>query len=121
MRIINDDSEFKKAWDDAKREASASFGNDGLYLEKFVEEPRHIEIQLAGDQYGKVCHLSERDCSIQRRHQKLLEESPSPFVDKALREKMGDAAVKGAETIKYEGVGTIEFLVDKYKNFYFME
>jgi acetyl-CoA carboxylase biotin carboxylase subunit len=87
MRIINDDSEFKKAWDDAKREAGASFGNDGLYLEKFVEEPRHIEIQVVGDQYGKVCHLSERDCSIQRRHQKLLEETPSPIISQELREK----------------------------------
>ena len=121
MRIINDDSEFKKAWDDAKREASASFGNDGLYLEKFIEEPRHIEIQIVGDQYGKVCHLSERDCSIQRRHQKLVEETPSPVVNQELRERIGDAAVKGAKAIKYEGAGTIEFLVDKHGNFYFME
>src|SRR5882757_6517627 len=121
MRIINDDSEFKKAWDDAKREASASFGNDGLYLEKFVEEPRHIEIQLVGDQYGKACHLSERDCSIQRRHQKLVEETPSPIVTQELRERMGEAAVKGALAINYEGVGTIEFLVDKHGDFYFME
>jgi acetyl-CoA carboxylase biotin carboxylase subunit len=121
MRIINDESEFKKAWDDAKREAGASFGNDGLYLEKFVEEPRHIEIQLVGDQYGKACHLSERDCSIQRRHQKLVEETPSPIVSQELRERMGEAAIKGALAINYEGVGTIEFLVDKYGDFYFME
>ncbi len=121
MRIINDESEFKKAWDDAKREAAASFGNDGLYLEKFVEEPRHIEIQVVGDQYGKVCHLSERDCSIQRRHQKLVEETPSPVVTQELRERMGEAAIKGAKAINYEGVGTIEFLVDKHGDFYFME
>jgi len=121
MRIINNASEFKKAWDDAKREAGASFGNDGLYLEKFIEEPRHIEIQLVGDQYGKVCHLSERDCSIQRRHQKLVEETPSPIVNQELRERMGEAAVKGAKAINYEGAGTIEFLVDKHGNFYFME
>ncbi len=121
MRIINDESEFKKAWDDAKREAGASFGNDGLYLEKFVEEPRHIEIQVVGDQYGKVCHLSERDCSVQRRHQKLVEETPSPVVSQELRERMGEAAIKGAKAINYEGAGTIEFLVDKHGDFYFME
>ncbi len=121
MRIINDESEFKKAWDDAKREAAASFGNDGLYLEKFVEEPRHIEIQVVGDQYGKVCHLSERDCSIQRRHQKLVEETPSPVVNQELRERMGEAAIKGSKAINYEGAGTIEFLVDKHGDFYFME
>jgi len=121
MRIINDESEFKKAWDDAKRESGAAFGNDGLYLEKFVEEPRHIEIQVVGDQYGKVCHLSERDCSIQRRHQKLVEETPSPIVSQELRERMGEAAIKGAQAIKYEGAGTIEFLVDKHGDFYFME
>jgi len=121
MRIINEESEFKKAWDDAKREAGAAFGNDGLYLEKFVEEPRHIEIQVVGDQYGKVCHLSERDCSIQRRHQKLVEETPSPVVSQELRERMGEAAVKGAKAINYEGAGTIEFLVDKHGDYYFME
>jgi acetyl-CoA carboxylase biotin carboxylase subunit len=121
MRIIVNESEFKKAWDDAKREAGAAFGNDGLYLEKFVEEPRHIEIQIVGDQYGKVCHLSERDCSIQRRHQKLVEETPSPIVNQELRERMGEAAVKGAKAINYEGAGTIEFLVDKHGQFYFME
>jgi acetyl-CoA carboxylase, biotin carboxylase subunit len=121
MRIINSEDEFAKAWDDAKREAAASFGNDGLYLEKFVEEPRHIEIQVVGDQYGKACHLSERDCSIQRRHQKLVEETPSPVVTQELRDRMGEAAIKGARAINYEGVGTIEFLVDKYGDFYFME
>lgn len=121
MRIINNESEFKKAWDDAKRESAASFGNDGLYLEKFVEEPRHIEIQVVGDQYGKVCHLSERDCSVQRRHQKLVEETPSPIVSQELRERMGEAAIKGAQAIGYEGAGTIEFLVDKHGDFYFME
>lgn len=121
MRIINNESEFKKAWDDAKRESGASFGNDGLYLEKFVEEPRHIEIQVVGDQYGKVCHLSERDCSVQRRHQKLVEETPSPIVSQELRERMGEAAIKGATAIRYEGAGTIEFLVDKHGDFYFME
>ncbi|MGB3585765.1 MAG: acetyl-CoA carboxylase biotin carboxylase subunit [Tunicatimonas sp.] len=121
MRIVEDKSGFKKAWDDARRESGASFGNDALYLEKFVEEPRHIEIQIVGDQNGKACHLSERDCSIQRRHQKLLEETPSPFMTDELREKMGQAAIKGAEAIGYEGAGTIEFLVDKHRNFYFME
>ncbi|MEI7586715.1 acetyl-CoA carboxylase biotin carboxylase subunit [Runella sp.] len=121
MRIIKDESEFQKAWDDAKRESGAAFGNDGLYLEKFVEEPRHIEIQVIGDQYGTVCHLSERDCSIQRRHQKLVEETPSPVVTPELRARMGAAAVKGASAIAYEGAGTIEFLVDKYGDFYFME
>lgn len=121
MRIIKEDSEFEKAWDDAKMESGAAFGNDGLYLEKFVEEPRHIEIQVVGDQYGKVCHLSERDCSIQRRHQKLVEETPSPVVTQELREQMGEAAIKGASAIGYEGAGTIEFLVDKYGKFYFME
>lgn len=121
MRVVNNDSEFEKAWNEAKMESGTAFGNDGLYLEKFVEEPRHIEIQIVGDRYGKVCHLSERECSIQRRHQKLLEESPSPFITAELREKMGDAAIKGAKAISYEGAGTIEFLVDKDRNFYFME
>lgn len=121
MRIIKDESEFQKAWDDAKMESGAAFGNDGLYLEKFVEEPRHIEIQVVGDQYGTVCHLSERDCSIQRRHQKLVEETPSPIVSPELRERMGEAAIRGASAIAYEGAGTIEFLVDKYGEFYFME
>ncbi len=121
MRIVNDESGFKKAWDSARQEAGASFGNDGLYLEKFVEEPRHIEIQVVGDKNGRVCHLSERDCSIQRRHQKLVEETPSPVMTPELREKMGQAAIKGAEAIKYEGAGTVEFLVDKNMDFYFME
>ncbi|MDF7819774.1 acetyl-CoA carboxylase biotin carboxylase subunit [Runella sp. MFBS21] len=121
MRIIKNESEFQKAWDDAKMESGAAFGNDGLYLEKFVEEPRHIEIQVVGDQFGRVCHLSERDCSIQRRHQKLVEETPSPIVSPELRERMGQAAIKGAAAIGYEGAGTIEFLVDKYGEFYFME
>ena len=121
MRIVRYESEFEKAWNDARTEAKAAFGNDGLYLEKFVEEPRHIEIQVVGDREGKACHLSERDCSIQRRHQKLIEETPSPFIDDDLRERMGNAAVAGAKAISYEGVGTIEFLVDKNKDFYFME
>lgn len=121
MRIVKNDAEFEKAWNDAKTEAAASFGNDGLYLEKFIEEPRHIEIQIVGDRYGKVCHLSERDCSIQRRHQKLVEETPSPIITDKLREKMGKAAISGAKAISYEGVGTIEFLVDKHGDFYFME
>lgn len=121
MRIVKYESEFKKAWDDARQEAGAAFGNDGLYLEKFVEEPRHIEIQIVGDSTGRACHLSERDCSIQRRHQKLVEETPSPFMTDELREAMGQAAIKGAEAIGYEGAGTIEFLVDKNRNFYFME
>nr|MBP9796642.1 acetyl-CoA carboxylase biotin carboxylase subunit [Chitinophagales bacterium] len=121
MRIVWKEDEVESAFDTASMEAKASFNNDGLYMEKYIEEPRHIEIQIAGDQYGRACHLSERDCSIQRRHQKLVEESPSPFLDEKLRKKMGDAAVKAAESIKYEGVGTIEFLVDKHKNFYFME
>ncbi len=121
MRIIRAEEEFEKHWNDARTESAAAFGNDGMYLEKFVEEPRHIEIQVVGDQYGKVCHLSERDCSIQRRHQKLVEEAPSPFITPELRAAMGEAAVKGASAIGYEGVGTIEFLVDKHRNFYFME
>ncbi|KAA9339571.1 acetyl-CoA carboxylase biotin carboxylase subunit [Hymenobacter busanensis] len=121
MRIIRAEDEFEKAWNDARTEAKAAFGNDGVYLEKFVEEPRHIEIQIVGDQFGTVCHLSERDCSIQRRHQKLVEEAPSPFMTPELREKMGKAAVAGAAAISYEGVGTIEFLVDKNRDFYFME
>ena len=121
MRIVHEESGFKKAWDDARQESGAAFGNDALYMEKFVEEPRHVEIQIVGDQYGNVSHLSERDCSIQRRHQKLVEETPSPIVDDDLRERMGQAAVKGAQAINYEGAGTVEFLVDKHRNFYFME
>lgn len=121
MRVVWQDSEMEKAYTTAKAEAAASFKNDGVYMEKFVEEPRHIEIQIAGDQFGNVCHLSERDCSIQRRHQKLVEESPSPFMTPELREKMGKAAIKAASSINYESVGTVEFLVDKHRNFYFME
>jgi acetyl-CoA carboxylase biotin carboxylase subunit len=121
MRIVWEDGEMERAYNNAKAEAAASFKNDGIYMEKFVEEPRHIEIQVAGDQFGNVCHLSERDCSIQRRHQKLVEESPSPFMTDELRQKMGDAAKKAAGAINYESVGTIEFLVDKNRNFYFME
>jgi len=121
MRIVWEEDELQKAWESAKTEAQASFGNDGMYMEKYIEEPRHIEIQVAGDQFGTACHLSERDCSIQRRHQKLIEESPSPFMTDELREKMGEAAIKACNFINYEGVGTVEFLVDKYRNFYFME
>ncbi|MCW8310685.1 acetyl-CoA carboxylase biotin carboxylase subunit [Sphingobacterium thalpophilum] len=121
MRIIWKDEEFEPAWDSARVEAAAAFGNDGIYLEKYVEEPRHIEFQIVGDQFGTVCHLSERDCSIQRRHQKLIEESPSPFMTPELRAAMGEAAIKGAQAVNYEGAGTIEFLVDKHRNFYFME
>jgi acetyl-CoA carboxylase biotin carboxylase subunit len=121
MRVVLNEEEIEKAYSTAKMEAGASFKNDGLYMEKFVEEPRHIEIQVAGDQYGNVCHLSERDCSIQRRHQKLVEESPSPFMTPELRQRMGDAAIKAASAINYESVGTVEFLVDKHRNFYFME
>jgi acetyl-CoA carboxylase biotin carboxylase subunit len=121
MRVVWEESEIEKAYNNAKAEALASFKNDGVYMEKFVEEPRHIEIQVAGDRYGTVCHMSERDCSIQRRHQKLVEESPSPFMTDELRERMGAAAVKAAQAIGYESVGTIEFLVDKNRDFYFME
>ncbi len=121
MRVVWEESELERAYNTAKAEAAAAFKNDGIYMEKFVEEPRHIEIQVAGDRYGTVCHLSERDCSIQRRHQKLVEESPSPFMTPELREKMGAAAIKAASAINYESVGTIEFLVDKHRNFYFME
>ncbi|QIL77870.1 MULTISPECIES: acetyl-CoA carboxylase biotin carboxylase subunit [Hymenobacter] len=121
MRVARTDEELEKGWHDARTEAKAAFGNDGIYLEKFVEEPRHIEIQIVGDQFGRAAHLSERDCSIQRRHQKLVEEAPSPFMTKDLRKKMGNAAVAGAKSIRYEGVGTIEFLVDKNRDFYFME
>ncbi|MCA6451237.1 MAG: acetyl-CoA carboxylase biotin carboxylase subunit [Chitinophagaceae bacterium] len=121
MRVVWNEDDIEKAYSTAKQEAAASFKNDGIYMEKFVEEPRHIEIQVAGDQYGNVCHLSERDCSIQRRHQKLVEESPSPFMTPELRQRMGEAAIKAAKAINYESVGTIEFLVDKHRNFYFME
>jgi len=121
MRAIFAESEIEGAWKSARRESAAAFGNDGMYMEKLILEPRHIEIQVIGDSYGKACHLSERDCSVQRRHQKLVEETPSPFMTDKLRKKMGDAAVKAAEFIAYEGAGTVEFLVDKDRNFYFME
>ncbi|MDI9256004.1 acetyl-CoA carboxylase biotin carboxylase subunit [Flavobacterium sedimenticola] len=121
MRAIWKEDELEKAWESARQEAAAAFGNDGMYMEKLIEEPRHIEIQVVGDSYGKACHLSERDCSVQRRHQKLTEETPSPFMTDELRTKMGEAAVRAAEFIKYEGAGTVEFLVDKHRNFYFME
>ena len=121
MRAVWTKDDLEKAWESARQEAAASFGNDGMYMEKLIEEPRHIEIQVVGDSNGKACHLSERDCSVQRRHQKLTEETPSPFMTEELREKMGDAAVKAAEFIQYEGAGTVEFLVDKHRNFYFME
>ncbi|MFT6960875.1 MAG: acetyl-CoA carboxylase biotin carboxylase subunit [Flammeovirgaceae bacterium] len=121
MRYIKAEEEFEKAWTSARTESAAAFGNDGMYLEKFVEEPRHIEIQVFGDSYGNACHLSERDCSIQRRHQKLVEETPSPFMTDELREAMGKASTEAVKAIKYEGAGTIEFLVDKHRNFFFME
>ncbi|MBC9813739.1 acetyl-CoA carboxylase biotin carboxylase subunit [Crocinitomicaceae bacterium CZZ-1] len=121
MRIVWKEEDIESAWDSARQEAAAAFGNDGIYMEKFIEEPRHIEIQIAGDQYGNACHLSERDCSIQRRHQKLVEETPSPFMTEELRARMGEAAVKATKAVNYEGVGTIEFLVDKNRDFYFME
>ncbi len=121
MRIIWKEEELQPNFESATKEAEAAFGNGAMYMEKFIEEPRHIEIQVVGDQFGKACHLSERDCSIQRRHQKLVEETPSPFMTDELRERMGDAAVKAALAVSYEGVGTVEFLVDKYRNFYFME
>jgi len=121
MRIVWKEDDLQTAWDSARQEAGAAFGNEGVYMEKYIEEPRHIEIQVAGDQYGNACHLSERDCSIQRRHQKLVEETPSPFMTPKLREKMGEAAIKAAKAVNYEGVGTVEFLVDKNRDFYFME
>ena len=121
MRAVWKEEDLKDAWDSARQESKAAFGNDDMYMEKLIEEPRHIEIQIVGDSNGKACHLSERDCSVQRRHQKLTEEVPSPFMTDALRKKMGEAAVKAAEFIKYEGAGTVEFLVDKHRNFYFME
>ncbi len=121
MRIVFSEEEFQEKWESAQQESAAAFGNDALYMEKFVDNPRHIEIQIVGDQTGKAAHLSERDCSIQRRHQKLAEETPSPFMTDELRQKMGEAAVLAAESIKYEGVGTVEFLVDDKRNFYFME
>ena len=121
MRIVWSEDEMEEHWNSARQESKAAFGNDGMYMEKFIEEPRHIEIQVAGDKFGNACHMSERDCSIQRRHQKLVEEVPSPFMTTRLRRAMGKAAVKAAKAVKYEGVGTVEFLVDKNRDFYFME
>ena len=121
MRVVWKEEDMEAAWDSTRAEAGAAFGNDGIYMEKFIEDPRHIEIQIAGDQYGNACHLSERDCSIQRRHQKLVEETPSPFMTDELRDRMGAAAIKAAKAVNYEGVGTVEFLVDKNRDFYFME
>ena len=121
IQVVNSEIELSTAWERARKEANACFNNDGLYLEKFIEDPRHIEIQIVADKQGNVIHLSERDCSIQRRHQKLVEEAPSPFITDSLRKKMSHAAIKGVKSIGYEGVGTIEFLVDKDRNFYFME
>jgi acetyl-CoA carboxylase, biotin carboxylase subunit len=121
MRIVWSEDEMEEHWNSARQESKAAFGNDGMYMEKFIEEPRHIEIQIAGDKFGNACHMSERDCSIQRRHQKLVEEVPSPFMTQKLRKAMGKAAVKAAKAVKYEGVGTVEFLVDKNRDFYFME
>jgi acetyl-CoA carboxylase biotin carboxylase subunit len=121
MRIVWKEEDIETAWDSCRQEAAAAFGNDGLYMEKYIEEPRHIEIQIAGDQYGNACHMSERDCSIQRRHQKLVEETPSPFMTDELRNRMGEAAIKATKAVNYEGVGTVEFLVDKNRDFYFME
>ncbi len=121
MRIVWKEEDMEALWNSAKQEAAAAFGNDGIYMEKYIEEPRHIEIQIAGDQYGNACHMSERDCSIQRRHQKLVEETPSPFMTDDLRQRMGEAAIKATKAVNYEGVGTVEFLVDKNRDFYFME
>jgi acetyl-CoA carboxylase biotin carboxylase subunit len=121
MRIVWKEEDLEAAWDSARQESAAAFGNDGLYMEKYIVEPRHIEIQIAGDQFGNACHLSERDCSIQRRHQKLVEETPSPFMTDELRNRMGEAAIKAAKAVNYEGVGTVEFLVDINRDFYFME
>lgn len=121
MRVVWKEDEIVEQLEKAQIEAKAAFGNEGMYMEKFIEDPRHIEIQIVGDQHGNYCHLSERDCSIQRRHQKLVEETPSPFMTKKLRKEMGEAAIKAAAAVNYEGVGTVEFLVDKHRNFYFME
>ncbi len=121
MRVVWSEDEMEDHWNSARQESLAAFGNNGMYMEKFIEEPRHIEIQIAGDKFGNACHMSERDCSIQRRHQKLVEETPSPFMTKDLRKRMGEASVKAAKAVNYEGVGTVEFLVDKNRDFYFME
>ena len=121
MRIAREESEMEVAFNTARHEAEQGFNNPAVYIEKYMENPRHVEVQVFGDQYGNVIHFGERDCSVQRRHQKLIEESPSPVVDEALREKMGEAALKGCKAVGYENAGTIEFLIDKEGNFYFME
>ncbi len=121
MRIVNNSTDFIRQFEAAISEASAAFGNGAVYVEKFILEPRHVEIQILGDSHGYIIHLGERDCSLQRRHQKVLEEAPSPALDPELREKMGQAAIRAAESVQYEGAGTIEFLLDKDRNFYFME
>ncbi len=121
MRIVWEDADFEKAYQTARNEAESAFGNGDVYIEKFLENPRHVEIQVLGDMFGNVYHYGERDCSVQRRHQKLIEESPSPIIDAETRNLMGETAILGAKSVKYEGAGTIEFLVDKHKNFYFME
>ncbi len=121
MRLVWKEEELESAFQQASQEAGAAFGNPGLYLEKYIQNPRHVEIQIVGDQFGNVCHLSERDCSIQRRHQKLVEECPSPVLTPEIREKMGEAAIKAAKYVNYEGVGTVEFLLDEDGSFYFME
>jgi len=121
MRIVREAGELENAFRTASHEAEKAFGNPSVYIEKYLEEPHHIEIQVMGDRYGDVVHFGERDCSIQRRHQKLVEESPSPAITPELREAMGAAAVKGAKSVHYQGAGTIEFLLDKQRNFYFME
>ncbi len=121
MRIVDSEEQMQKQWDSARQEAGSAFGSEAIYMEKFVEEPRHVEFQIVGDQFGTISHLSERDCTIQRRHQKLIEETPSPSITPELRTKMGNAAIRAAKAVDYEGLGTIEFLVDKHKNFYFME
>ncbi|MCE7935286.1 MAG: acetyl-CoA carboxylase biotin carboxylase subunit [Chlorobi bacterium CHB2] len=121
MRVVNEPSELERAYTTARTEAEAAFGDGSVYIEKFVEEPRHVEIQVMCDRYGNRAYLNERECSIQRRHQKLIEEAPSPVLSAELREAMGQAALKGCAHVNYEGAGTIEFLVDKHRSFYFME
>jgi acetyl-CoA carboxylase, biotin carboxylase subunit len=121
MRLVNKVEELEDAWNKARAESEAAFGNAGLYLEKFVVQPRHIEIQIMADQHGNVHHLAERDCTIQRRHQKLVEESPSPAISEETRKAMGEAAIKAAQFVNYEGAGTVEFIYDIHDNFFFME
>ncbi|MEO8398609.1 MAG: ATP-grasp domain-containing protein, partial [Ignavibacteriaceae bacterium] len=121
MRIVWEEKEFEKSFQTARNEAESAFGNAEVYIEKFIENPRHVEIQVMGDTFGNIYHYGERDCSVQRRHQKLIEESPSPALDETTRNQMGETAILGAKAVNYEGAGTIEFLLDKHKNFYFME